>query len=867
MRSKGYAAAVLAAGLFFSGFVSAAEKNPIFSVGSEDVDEAREILKADPDAVNARDEDGSTPLHRLARIKRLLVNLNSNLRGTAEDIKEEKPSSVAVLLIEKGADVNARDKKGVAPLHWAIGREKWPLVRLLLAHDADVDAAVEKMPGLEGFTPLMLAAGRGATEIMTLLISKKADVNKTDKSGRTALHIAAQYGHVSAVKLLLKHKANTDAKNADGDTPLSVAKANKHTEVAKLLRDPALATEAYTDAPVAELPKKAVSRTGEQVNWSTVNAEMAPEKFWAEDVNNVLSSLNPTTNTVVTQRPVSEQVLDRLARHHKQVIVGFNLSDIASGYYLTYIHELSNHPSVTGWALDVGYTGDASFIEKVTGYAHNLYKKHTGLRRLPVSVLFSTVPDSTFLKQTPSVDALGLIASGLPLPVSHHLSLKPVFVIGVVKVGDGNLEDQPKSKLIQDTPKELEAVSKEVVDAIDTTIALCIKSCVSARQEISERLQNLLKHYKADIVFGMRKTGYPKVFRSGSWVIKIGDEWGLPCEFAGTTLPRVQFRDGEIGILKTKVYVKEKTKARVGEKEYVYQGGAWSNTGSVPAKQDTKQVPVIIQLHEASWITGNMLSSLQPKPDSGKQLFMLKMEIENKGKADFVLAEEGDIKMTVIRNEPSAKQEVCQAKGICINQELKWIGLPKGVKLQTKAGWVSSVSLDPKKPNIGTHHFFEVGSYKLTIESGGKIKLPVLFDLPTKADEKQLVVGGMSPMKVLPTKTKIIKGRPDGGARISLKKTRAKSVMEDKGLSGLITRIDLKNSLAEISIGSTDGIIEGMRLHVSRGDRYVCEIVIIDVNADKAVGILALTQERPRIGDRVSTDLDVNETKRPLQND
>lgn len=75
------------------------------------------------------------------------------------------------------------------------------------------------------------------------------------------------------------------------------------------------------------------------------------------------------------------------------------------------------------------------------------------------------------------------------------------------------------------------------------------------------------------------------------------------------------------------------------------------------------------------------------------------------------------------------------------------------------------------------------------------------------------------------------------------------------GLKGLIKRIDLKNSLAEISIGAADGVKENMKFHVTRGDEFICDILILDVDADKAVGILDLVQQQPRIGDNVSTNL------------
>jgi hypothetical protein len=61
--------------------------------------------------------------------------------------------------------------------------------------------------------------------------------------------------------------------------------------------------------------------------------------------------------------------------------------------------------------------------------------------------------------------------------------------------------------------------------------------------------------------------------------------------------------------------------------------------------------------------------------------------------------------------------------------------------------------------------------------------------------------------------------------------------------------------MAGISIGSADGVKEGMRFHVTRGDEFICDILIIDVDAEEAVGVLEYVQQNPRVGDNVSTNL------------
>jgi hypothetical protein len=80
----------------------------------------------------------------------------------------------------------------------------------------------------------------------------------------------------------------------------------------------------------------------------------------------------------------------------------------------------------------------------------------------------------------------------------------------------------------------------------------------------------------------------------------------------------------------------------------------------------------------------------------------------------------------------------------------------------------------------------------------------------------------------------------------------------DIGLNGLVTTVDLENSLAEISIGAANGVKQNMKFHVTRADKFICDIVILDVEPENAIGTLELmdvTKERPKAGDNVSTNL------------
>jgi len=72
-------------------------------------------------------------------------------------------------------------------------------------------------------------------------------------------------------------------------------------------------------------------------------------------------------------------------------------------------------------------------------------------------------------------------------------------------------------------------------------------------------------------------------------------------------------------------------------------------------------------------------------------------------------------------------------------------------------------------------------------------------------------------------------------------------------VKGLVAEVS--ESLVAISIGSADGVERGMILHITRGDEFVCNLEITDVDVNKAAGVLQLKLKQPRIGDTVSTRL------------
>jgi ankyrin repeat protein len=120
---------------------------------------------------------------------------------------------VAVLLLERGADVHAAGRHGTA-LHAAASQGHVALMTLLLNHGADARSQSE-----EGrHSPLHLASlGRGHLDAVRLLLAKRADVDARDARGRTPLHRAHDR---EVVTLLLAHRADVLARDQEGWTCL-----------------------------------------------------------------------------------------------------------------------------------------------------------------------------------------------------------------------------------------------------------------------------------------------------------------------------------------------------------------------------------------------------------------------------------------------------------------------------------------------------------------------------------------------------------------------------------------------------------------------------------------------------------------------
>lgn len=80
-------------------------------------------------------------------------------------------------------------------------------------------------------------------------------------------------------------------------------------------------------------------------------------------------------------------------------------------------------------------------------------------------------------------------------------------------------------------------------------------------------------------------------------------------------------------------------------------------------------------------------------------------------------------------------------------------------------------------------------------------------------------------------------------------------IVPSVSLNGLVKAVDINNSLVSISLGSADGVMKGMKFFVMRGDTFICEVTITDVDTEESAGIMDLVQQLPQAGDSLSTEL------------
>jgi len=196
------------------------------AVRSNNEEEVLDLIKfkANP---NATDEDPQSEFYGLSPLSIAAYNGNQ---------------SMARLLLEHKANVNSQDTPdGATPLIFAASQGHHETIELLCEQEnVDLEAYTTGKDDNNSFTALGCSCSNGKSEVLKVLLHKKADVNAPihNATGKTTgLREAARAGHLDVIKLLLDAKAPA---NGGGDkgaacTPLCDAASTGQIDAVKLL--------------------------------------------------------------------------------------------------------------------------------------------------------------------------------------------------------------------------------------------------------------------------------------------------------------------------------------------------------------------------------------------------------------------------------------------------------------------------------------------------------------------------------------------------------------------------------------------------------------------------------------------------------
>ena len=138
--------------------------------------------------------------------------------------------AVCQVLIDAGADIEAKDDIRRSPLHWACRSAALAVVKMLVKAGAEVCATDN-----DGHTCLTTASYFGHTETVRYLASlKDVDVNHKAVDDFSALHYAVDQKHPN-VEVLIDAGADIESKSNLSRSPLLLACTNEEIVVVKML--------------------------------------------------------------------------------------------------------------------------------------------------------------------------------------------------------------------------------------------------------------------------------------------------------------------------------------------------------------------------------------------------------------------------------------------------------------------------------------------------------------------------------------------------------------------------------------------------------------------------------------------------------
>ena len=134
------------------------------------------------------------------------------------------------MLVDGGADINAKNPWGERPLHRAISSDSSTFVNMLIEGKANINAKDN-----DGFTPLSVAVKNNNSPFILKLIEAGADINAMSKRGKTPLHVAAIWDFSGPLKILVEAGAKLDIQDLGGWAALHEAVVSNSPSCVRIL--------------------------------------------------------------------------------------------------------------------------------------------------------------------------------------------------------------------------------------------------------------------------------------------------------------------------------------------------------------------------------------------------------------------------------------------------------------------------------------------------------------------------------------------------------------------------------------------------------------------------------------------------------
>lgn len=203
---------------------------------------ARLLLSAGAN-VNATDNLGKTPImmimpkEKVRELYVLLISYKADL--TKKDTYGDSVLHIATMmkvsidelsiLINNGADIDARNKDGVTSLLIAVQQNEIKSVKFLTTSGANIHTK-----DTNGNSPLSIALA-GSSELFEALLNEKNAISQ-DSEGNTPLHIALlNNAPLSKISYIISLTTDVNVRNMNGDSALYIAAKNNMKDVGELL--------------------------------------------------------------------------------------------------------------------------------------------------------------------------------------------------------------------------------------------------------------------------------------------------------------------------------------------------------------------------------------------------------------------------------------------------------------------------------------------------------------------------------------------------------------------------------------------------------------------------------------------------------